>query len=326
MKLTRYAAIFLTLLCAAGYSSSALAAREANPDAKDLILKGDAKCTGCHDEADEPVPTMLELHPSVLSIGKTKHGTKADGRTPTCTDCHGTSEDHLGYKGSGKPPKPDRVFTVGTATPAEERNQGCLNCHEKESKRHFWAGSAHDTNGVACASCHNVHAAKDKVRDRLAQADVCFSCHKDKRAEANRPSRHPVKEGKVACSDCHNPHGSAGTKLLVRGNVNDTCYQCHMEKRGPFLHNHQPVNEDCSICHNPHGTTIPTMLKSRPPFLCQECHAEDGHPGQLAILPNAPTTTISAVGSVGRGCLNCHTSIHGDNNPQGATATRRFFR
>lgn len=36
-----------------------------NPNAKDLILKGDAKCTGCHDEADEPTGagSMLELNP-----------------------------------------------------------------------------------------------------------------------------------------------------------------------------------------------------------------------------------------------------------------------
>jgi cytochrome c553 len=77
-----------------------------DPNAKDLILKGDAKCTGCHDEADEPTgaATMLELNPSVLAIGKTKHGTTADKRTPTCVDCHGDSNDHRLHKGSGKPP------------------------------------------------------------------------------------------------------------------------------------------------------------------------------------------------------------------------------
>jgi len=75
-----------------------------NPNAKDLILKGDAKCTGCHDEADEPTgaATMLELNPSVLAIGKTRHGTTADSRTPTCIDCHGESEKHRMHKGSGK--------------------------------------------------------------------------------------------------------------------------------------------------------------------------------------------------------------------------------
>jgi hypothetical protein len=53
---------------------------------KDLVLKGDAKCTRCHDETEE--------YP-VLAIGKTKHGTLADVRTPTCTSCHGESEIHV---------------------------------------------------------------------------------------------------------------------------------------------------------------------------------------------------------------------------------------
>ena len=56
------------------------------------------------------------------------------------------------------------------------------------------------------------------------------------------------------CPDCHNSHGTAGEKMLVRDNVNDTCYTCHMEKRGPFVRGHQPVTENCSTCHNPHGT------------------------------------------------------------------------
>ena len=283
----------------------------------DTVLRGDARCTTCHDGEDK-------FGPKILSIGKTKHGTAADGRTPTCTSCHGESEAHV--KGGNKPgkPKPDRVF--GKTTPAEVQNEACTSCH-KGGNRTFWESSTHHSNGVACATCHDVHNnGHDKARNKATQTEVCFSCHKDKRAEVNRPSHHPVIEGKVACSDCHNPHGSAGPKQLKRGSVNETCYQCHMEKRGPFLHNHQPVNEDCTICHNPHGTTVANMLKSRPPFLCQECHNEDGHPGQLGALPTGPTTSTSRIGSVGRGCLNCHTSIHGDNNPQGATATRRMFR
>ena len=146
----------------------------ANPSAKDLILKGDAKCTGCHDEADEPTgaATMLELNPSVLSIGKTKHGTLADKRTPTCTDCHGDSEEHRTHKGSGKPPKVDRSFRKGTSTSADVRSDTCLTCHQKDSKRHLWAGSAHETRDVACNSCHQVHAKKDKVRDKRTQPDV----------------------------------------------------------------------------------------------------------------------------------------------------------
>ena len=137
-------------------------------------------------------------------------------------------------------------------------------------------------------------------------------------------------EGKVACSDCHNPHGSTGPKLMKRESVNATCYTCHMEKRGPFVHNHQPVGEDCSICHNPHGTTAESMLKARAPFLCQSCHTPHG-----AIQPSAATTRPSAPpgwwsGSVvaqGRACMNCHTQVHGSNNPSSVDPTpQRLFR
>ncbi|MBI1196079.1 MAG: DmsE family decaheme c-type cytochrome [Gammaproteobacteria bacterium] len=327
MKSLRHVGFLLVLFCAAGFVTTSAYAKPVDGDgAGGLVLKGDSQCTECHDEADEPLPSVLGLKHGVLAIAKTKHGTRADGNTPTCTDCHGDSLDHKNYRGSGKPPKPDVYYTKGTVTPAALRSEKCLACHGKESQRHFWPGSAHDNADVTCTSCHDIHTDHDKVRDKLTQAGVCFTCHKDKRAEVRRPSHHPVMEGKVTCSDCHNPHGTAGPKLLVRDSVNDTCYQCHMEKRGPFLHNHQPVNENCSICHNPHGTIIGFMLKSRPPFLCQECHSEDGHPGQLATQPTGPTTSFTALGTIGRGCLNCHTAIHGDNNPQGATATRRFFR
>lgn len=292
--------------------------------AKDLILKGDAKCTGCHDEADDTKPTMLDLRPSVLAIGKTRHGTIADGRTPTCTDCHGESEKHVSHKGSGKPPKSDRTFGKDSVTPVEQRNQACLSCHQG-GKHINWQSSVHANRSVACTSCHQVHAAHDKVRDKLTQTQVCFSCHKEQRAQASRPSHHPVIEGKMACTSCHDVHND-NPKALVKDSTNDTCYTCHMEKRGPFVHNHQPVTEDCGICHNPHGTTIANLLKSRPPFLCQECHNHTSHPSQAAGLPAAATTGTTALGTVGRGCLNCHTNIHGGNSTQNSATAGRFRR
>jgi DmsE family decaheme c-type cytochrome len=328
MKFLRYAGILLALSGAIGFATTAHAAREQDPKAKDLILKGDAKCTGCHDEADEPLPTMLDLHPGVLRIGKTKHGTQADGRTPTCTNCHGESLDHLNYKGKDKPPKPDRVFTKGTTTPASQRNEGCLSCHQKDSARHLWAGSSHELRDVACTDCHQMHTQNDKVRNKRSQAEVCFTCHKEQRTQVNKPSHHPVLEGKVVCSDCHNVHGSAGPKLVKRDTVNDTCYQCHMEKRGPFVHSHEPVSEDCSNCHNPHGTTSESLLKMRPPMLCHQCHTPHG--GNVLQLTGNSNLTASSSGKNGvlytqaRGCLNCHTQVHGSNNPSATNPTPQF--
>ncbi|GAB4508118.1 MAG: decaheme c-type cytochrome MtrA [Sulfuricaulis sp.] len=305
---------------------------------KDIVLKGDAACTSCHDET--------ETYP-VLAIGKTRHGVVADTRTPTCASCHGESKNHLNIpKGEKDRPKPDRTFSgqllvapaddrvdryfgqAGrrTFTPVAERNAACIDCHQG-GKRIHWQGSMHDTREVACTSCHTIHTAHDKVRDKLTQSEVCYTCHKEQRAQMNRPSRHPVKEGKVACSDCHNPHGSAGVKMLVRDTVVDTCYTCHMEKRGPFIWNHQPVTEDCSICHNPHGTTQANLLKSRPPFLCQQCHEATSHRGGIPSLTSGTVSGTSGRGiTLARGCLNCHTNIHGGSNPVNDSTSRSFRR
>ncbi|HZV53764.1 MAG TPA: DmsE family decaheme c-type cytochrome [Rhodocyclaceae bacterium] len=349
MKLLRYTGILLALFCAAGFSTSALADRERNENAKDLILKGDAKCTGCHDEADEPQQTMLELHPSVLAIAKTRHGVKADGRNPTCIDCHGESDKHLNYKGKDKPPKPDRIFTKGTTTPADIRNAGCLSCHEKDATRNHWAGNQHDAAGVACTSCHQIHTQHDKVREKPTQAAVCFSCHKTERALTHRISTHPLDAGQMSCSDCHNPHGSVGPKMLVKASVTETCYSCHTEKRGPFLWEHTPVVEDCMTCHTPHGSNNTPLLKARAPWLCEECHQSTGSghygyfdanylPGGAAVTgANANSTSANPVNPVtgqklkttapnprlaDRGCVNCHSQIHGSNHPAGS----RFVR
>ncbi|MBK7473941.1 MAG: DmsE family decaheme c-type cytochrome [Betaproteobacteria bacterium] len=295
-----------------------VAGSPAAADAKDLVLKGDAKCTACHDEADAP---------ELLGIGRTKHGTRADGRTPTCTSCHGESKGHAESKGSQ--PKPDVIFGRKGPTPASAQNEACLGCHQKDSRRHLWAGSVHDARDVACASCHNIHSGVDKVRDKAAQPEVCYTCHAGQRVKANKPSHHPVVEGQMTCSDCHNAHGSAGPALMKRDSVVETCYTCHMEKRGPFVRNHQPVGENCATCHDVHGTTAGNLLKFRQPFLCQTCHT-----------PHGPTTPAVAKGgnaqpgwwngstiTQGRGCTNCHTEIHGSNNPSLLSPTpQRLFR
>ena len=297
---------------------------------KDVILVGDALCTKCHDE-DEDYP--------VLAIGKTRHGVVADARNPRCQSCHGESEQHAKTRSDKKRPKPDITYRdmhsavpqgdrvekeLGFAlTPVAERNAACLTCHEG-GKRMHWQGSTHDSRDVACTSCHQIHTEQDRVRDKRTQTELCFTCHKEQRVQINRRSHHPVKEGEMACSDCHNVHGSIFPKQLVRDNVNDTCYQCHMEKRGPFVYTHQPVQEDCTICHNPHGSTNAYLLKSRAPWLCQQCHEPDTHQGNTGSL----TGTNIRTNTLARGCLNCHTNIHGTNNPTdvGGRPGRTFRR
>jgi DmsE family decaheme c-type cytochrome len=310
MALTAFALAFAVAVAALGQQA------EQTPR-KDLVLKGDAKCTRCHDESEE--------YP-VLAIGKTKHGTLADARTPTCTSCHGESETHINRPADAKErPKPERVFNKTSVTSADAQNQACLTCHQG-GKRIHWQSSMHASRDTTCTTCHQVHTAHDKVRDKLTQPEVCFTCHKDQRAQINRPSRHPIREGMVSCSDCHNPHGTVGPAMMVRDTVTDTCDTCHMEKRGPFVRNHPPVQENCAICHNPHGTTNANLLRQRPPFLCQECHEPTSHRGtQPGNVLGTGTATNRAV-ILARGCVNCHTNIHGSNNPAANTNERAFRR
>jgi DmsE family decaheme c-type cytochrome len=290
---------------------------------KDLVLRGDAKCTRCHDEGDD--------YP-VLAIGKTRHGVKADARTPSCTSCHGESERHVNKGDAAERPKPDVLFIGANRSQPGAQNGQCLACHQTDAKRSHWAGSVHEQRDVACTNCHQIHTGHDNVRDKQTQPEVCFACHKEQRTQINKPSHHPIPEGKMACSDCHNPHGSVGPKLMKRDSVNDTCYTCHMEKRGPFVHVHEPVAEDCSNCHNPHGTTAENMLKARPPFLCHQCHTPHG--GQVAQLMGQGQTSALLSGTssgksginytMARGCLNCHTQVHGTNNPSTTNPTPQF--
>ena len=268
---------------------------------------GAAQCVKCHDAEERP------------DISKTAHGFSSDQRVPDCISCHGASDDHANNRrqpGAKGRPGPDRMFDKASNTPASQRSEACLTCHTKDAKRALWSGSQHDAADVACSACHVIHNNQDKVRNRATQAEVCYTCHKEQRSQVNKASHHPIPEGKVTCSDCHNVHGSAGPKLVKRDSINDTCYTCHAEKRGPYIRPHDPVTEDCANCHNSHGSNTAGLLKVRAPLLCQECHTTTTH--AASTLGSAPggNPGINAAGIwQGRSCMNCHTQVHGSNNP-----------
>ncbi len=309
----------LLALSAASPVSAQLLSEQTAEDTTKAGMEAARTCTRCHDETSE--------YP-VLSILKSRHAVMADGRTPfadrACATCHGASLAHMEAPADGaERAAPDIVFSSSGPTAKHDQNAVCMDCH-KGSNRIHWQGSAHETQDVACVDCHRSHIGDDPVLAKDTQADQCLTCHKEKRAEIHRPSSHPIREGKVACSDCHNPHGSNGPKLLAKATLNETCYDCHAEKRGPFLWEHQPVREDCSICHKPHGSVHDNLLVTRGPWLCQQCHLAQFHPSTAYSgtgLPGAATPS-GAQQMLGRNCLNCHTQIHGSNHPSGVRKTR----
>ena len=278
--------------------------------------KGADTCLMCHTEA-WPYP--------VFPIFKTKHANRADKRAPfgvgglQCEACHGPGAKHVA--GGGDKNAINNFKSTSFLSPAE-RNKFCLECH-RGNARTGWISSTHESNNVACSSCHKIHAERDPVLAKAAQPEVCYNCHRKERADFAKPSTHPVRFGKMACSECHSPHGSTSAGMLIKPTVNQTCYTCHAEKRGPFLWEHAPVAEDCTLCHSPHGGVHQALLKKNAPLLCQQCHTVAGHPSVArtnAALPGggAGGSAFLLAGS----CLNCHSQIHGSNHPSGVKLMR----
>jgi DmsE family decaheme c-type cytochrome len=300
---------------AAGAAKDSEAPKSAASAPAAYSRKGADTCLGCHDDV------------ALQGLFRTAHGRPTDARAPfghgqlQCEACHGPGDAHAKFKGKG-----DRPWLVDfgrkAKSPAAVQDAQCLACHRGSASH--WAGNAHAANDVSCAGCHQSHTARDPVRILASQEAICAICHLPQHADTLKPSRHPLLEGKMACSTCHAPHGSTGPAQLVKNSVNETCTSCHTEYRGPFLWDHAPVAEDCGNCHLPHGSVQPAMLKSRPPFLCQACHQAQGHPSVAYTPDGLPGGGGPAGGAflLAGGCVNCHSQVHGSNHPSGSKLMR----
>jgi DmsE family decaheme c-type cytochrome len=215
------------------------------------------------------------------------------------------------------------VFAKGGGMLAAEKSTVCLSCHGGDRQLAFWDAGKHKKNDVSCADCHTIHSKKSDpstapylTTQRKLQYDVCGSCHKSIRAQLNKNSHHPILEGKVACADCHNPHGALSHAMVKNESITQLCTSCHADKRGPFVWAHMPVEENCLTCHNSHGSNVPKLLTVKAPQLCQDCHGS-AH-GQIAYGSSFGIGGVNqdrATRFDARACVNCHQMIHGSNAP-----------
>jgi DmsE family decaheme c-type cytochrome len=281
---------------------SAPAHKSARPSAAATYV-GSKVCAGCH------APLIANFKKTLM--GKIGDSAKGKGKFE-CENCHGPGSEHARL-GGGRGVGGIMSFEADDPRSTEEKNAVCLACHQR-GERTYWAGSVHETRGLACVNCHTImKAVSRKYQLKTVKIkDTCFQCHKLQRAQIQYSSHMPIRENKMTCTDCHNPHGSTTEKLIRQATVNDQCYTCHAEKRGPFLFEHQPVRENCLNCHNPHGSNYEYLLKVARPRLCHQCHTTAhntgatggfGYPKTAYLLQNA--------------CGNCHSNIHGSNHPNG---------
>ena len=259
-------------------------------------------CKACHEA-------------QFTTFAKTPHASNAG----SCATCHGDAVvAHLQSNlEKGEPGSVDAISMKKRKS--KEIIETCLGCHEK-SHHPNWVGGAHDRRGVACTECHSVHephSAKGQLKTAF-EPDTCYRCHSAIRAQSLRTSHHPVREGLMTCTSCHNVHDGSRPKLIRADWTNELCYQCHTEKRGPFLWEHAPVRENCLNCHNPHGSNHDKMLVAQQPWLCQRCHLNTRHPGSLYSNINAAGSQATASNrAVEHACKNCHQNVHGGNAPSG---------
>jgi DmsE family decaheme c-type cytochrome len=303
-------------------AASAPVAADAGPGTE-YSEKGADTCLGCHDEEAD------SLTFTTAGIFKGRHAHRGNVRAPfgagglQCEACHGPGARHS-VKGGSSAAKKRTINSLkaDSPLPVEQRNAPCLECHQG-SARTAWHAGAHERGRLACTDCHTLHVERDAVLARSSEVEVCYRCHKQQRGDFQKASTHPVRFGRMACSDCHSPHGSGSVAMLNKPTVNQTCFSCHAEKRGPLLWEHAPVAEDCSLCHSSHGSVRAALLNKTPPLLCQQCHTAAGHPSVArtgAALPGNGAT--GAIFVIAGSCTNCHSQVHGSNHPAGAKLMR----
>lgn len=204
---------------------------------------------------------------------------------------------------------------VGTET--------CAACHDAENKEFLMSTHSRisidkgaESEAQGCEMCHgpgSIHAdaggGKDNILNPTQDAETCFKCHSDKKAEFRLPYSHPVLEGKMSCNDCHNSHGPDARPWTTTSmqDVNETCFKCHKDQRGPFVWEHEAAREGCTTCHKVHGSIHEKMLVAKDNNLCLKCHTQMNFP----TIGQSNHSSRLAQGSCFSG--GCHTAVHGSN-------------
>lgn len=171
---------------------------------------------------------------------------------------------------------------------------------------------AYTNDTVICATCHQAHSGQSARMLRAASEPLmCFVCHdgtgskyivKTDYEGYSGGSRHPVPEGRITCTSCHNPHlnyqDPATPKLLDPHKTGknkgvDVCYECHGVGSTLVGGDHQTAFEQsihrtnipdppsgtqikCLGCHLPHGSANTRNKRLEGENVCFECHSPAG--------------------------------------------------
>ena len=270
------------------------------PDANAQALNGEyvgaEQCKLCHQDLYDG----FEKSPHFKTTLDTHGGASHQG----CEGCHGPGAAHI-----ADPVDMTKIFSFKKQS-ARAINDRCLTCHASGKEQMNFSRSDHNKNDVSCLDCHSAHHAKDTEFLLVkTQPELCYGCHAQQKPQFAMPFHHRVNEGLIKCNDCHNPHGTTqGHQLRASAAQDVVCYNCHADKRGPFVFEHEVVKvEGCESCHTPHGSPNAHLLKmSNVNLLCLSCHTIS-----FANAPGAPSFHNQAAQY--QACTLCHSQIHGSN-------------
>ena len=283
------------------------------------LYVGSETCKSCHE--DMPAKGFFKSYedsPHYVTTLDTKRGPEWHG----CESCHGPGKEHA--EGGGDKSK---IFTFKNAS-AADTSARCLGCHGYGPEHANFGRSAHLQNNVGCTDCHDTHHPKQSEHlMKVRQPQLCYGCHLEVNQQFARTFHHRVNEGLVQCSDCHNPHGtfdptwrmSQRPRMVQQAlGTEIPCVKCHVEKRGPFVFEHDPVRaQGCETCHSPHGSTNAKLLRRPVVFtLCLECHNGASNFGPRNTGVNIQTGQHNMLDPKYQKCTTCHVMIHGSNADQ----------
>ena len=266
---------------------------EAVPHKKPMAL---VNCATCHEDTEKKHVFHVSL------AGSAEETTKA----PACTDCHGTHEV-AGVRSPGFP------FA------AKRQTEACGQCHESARKQfsasaHGKALAAGAADAPVCLSCHQkpitkrADQAMAPVELKLAQAELCESCHVKKASVSDQMVRgtnfvssfdqsvhgaalHAGKAASANCVDCHGAHEM--NRAIVAGarvnkqNQPGTCAKCHEKIAAEFGSSVHAAalrkgNADAPVCTDCHGeheikahtdSASPVFARNVAQQVCASCHA-----------------------------------------------------
>lgn len=306
-----------------------------SPPPQQATPVGQETCAGCHEEVAAQFDRSTHHH-AVLKEGGTDYA--------GCEACHGPGDKHVEAGGTA-----DSIRSF-TNLSASDSAQACLACH-RQGHAMEWAGSPHQMSSVSCTDCHRIHQSRSvagpltrvegmavshatapATRGLLAKSEteLCLGCHQQIRTKLMQQSRHPIREGRMACSSCHESHGAGIKSVKSTERVNDLCLSCHTKHQGPFVFEHSPVEESCMTCHDPHGAMANNMLKQNEPFLCLQCHEMHFHAARVSLATPFQSPSAGLISNrngvtgfmegYNTRCTNCHVKVHGSDLPsQGVT-------